>query len=70
MKAQDLKLEEIIDFSQGKIHLHERRLVVHSIHAFAQLRKDLMEKIGPERTRRTFTRFGKGAKEGACITAL
>jgi len=58
VKAQDLKLNEIIDFSQGKIHLHERRLVVHSIHAFAQLRKDLMEKIGQERTRRTFTRFG------------
>lgn len=58
MKAQDLKLEEIIDFSQGKIHLHERRLVLHSIHAFAQLRKDLMGKIGLERTRRTFTRFG------------
>ena len=58
MKAKDLKLEEIIDFSQGKIHLHERRLVMHSIHAFAQLRKDLMEKIGLERTRRTFTRFG------------
>lgn len=58
VKAQDLKLEEIIDFSQGKIHLHERRLVVHSIHAFAQLRKDLMGEIGQEHTRRTFTRFG------------
>lgn len=58
MKAQDLKLKEVIDFSQGKIHLHQRRLVVHSIHAFAHLRKDLMEKIGQERTRRTFTRFG------------
>lgn len=58
MKAQELKLEEIIDFSEGRLHLHERRLVMHSIHAFAQLRKDLMEKIGPERTQRTLTRFG------------
>ena len=58
MKAQDLKLEEIIDFSQGGIHLHGRRLVMHSIHAFAQLRKDLMETIGPEQTQHTFTRFG------------
>ncbi|MCK5850739.1 MAG: XylR N-terminal domain-containing protein, partial [Kiritimatiellae bacterium] len=58
MKAQDLKLEEIIDFSEGCLHLHERRLVVHSVHAFAQLRKDLMGKIGLERTRRIFTRFG------------
>ena len=58
MKAQELKLEEVIDFSEGRLHLHERRLVMHSIHAFAQLRKDLMEKIGPERTQRTFTRFG------------
>ena len=58
MKAQDLKLEEVVDFSEGNLHLHGRRLVMHSIHAFAQLRKDLMQKIGPERTRRIFTRFG------------
>ncbi len=58
MKAADLKLDELIVFSPGRIHLHERRLVMHSIHAFARLRKDLLESIGLERTRHIFTRFG------------
>ena len=58
MKANDLKLEEVVDFSEGNLNLHGRRLVMHSIHAFAQLRKDLFQKIGYERTRRIFTRFG------------
>lgn len=58
MKAQDLKLEEIIDFSEGRIDLSGRRLVIHAIHAFAHLRKDLVEMIGFERTRRILTRFG------------
>lgn len=58
MKAEDLKLEEIIDFSQGKISLYGRRLVVHSVHAFARLRGDLLDTLGSDRTQRIFTRFG------------
>ena len=58
MKAEDLKLEELIDISEGRLDLHGRRLVIHSINAFAQLRRDLMEMLGPEQTRRVFTRFG------------
>ena len=58
MKATDLKLDELLDFSEGWVGLHGRRLVLHSIHAFAQFRKDLLEMLGPEQTRRVFTRFG------------
>ena len=58
MKASDLKLEELVNFSEGRLHLHERRLVLHDIHAFAQYRKDLLDMIGWEQTRRILTRFG------------
>jgi len=58
MKAEDLKLEEIIDFTNGHINLYGRRLVVHSIDAFARLRRDLLDKLGLQHTRRIFTRFG------------
>jgi len=58
VKAQDLKLEEIIDFKEGSLSLHGRRLVIHSIHAFAQLRRDLIENFGIEQARHIFTRFG------------
>ncbi|MCF7975696.1 MAG: sigma 54-interacting transcriptional regulator [Phycisphaerae bacterium] len=58
MKASQLKLEEIVQFAEGRIDLHGRRLVLHSIHAFAQLRKDMVESLGLERTKKMFTRFG------------
>ncbi len=58
MKADDLKLEELIEFSEGAVSLHGRRLVLHSIHAMAQSRKDLVEMVGLDQTRRILTRFG------------
>jgi len=58
MKAEDLKLEELVDFAEGRLALHERRLVLHAIHAFAQFRKDLVDTIGMEQARRMLTRFG------------
>ena len=58
MKASQLQLAELMDFSDGYIGLHGRRLVLHSMHAFASLRKDLFEMVGPEQSRRIFTRFG------------
>jgi len=58
MKAEDLHLQELIDFSEGNLNLQGRRLVLHSIHAFGQFRKDLLDMLGPEHTRRVFTRFG------------
>lgn len=58
MKASQLQLAELIDFSEGYIGLKGRRLVLHSMHAFASLRKDLFEMVGPDQSRRIFTRFG------------
>ena len=58
MKAEDLKLNELVDFSEGWMGLHGRRLVLHDIHAFAQFRKDLVDMVGPESARHMFTRFG------------
>ncbi len=58
MKADDLKLNELVDFSEGWLGLHGRRLVLHDIHAFAQFRKDLVDMAGLEAARRLFTRFG------------
>lgn len=72
MKAEDLKLEEIIDFSEGRLHLYGRRLVLHDIHAFAQVRKDLAEMVGLENTRRILTRFGFywGQADAAAMTRI
>lgn len=58
MKAADLKLEELVDFAEGRLSLKERRLVLHNIHAFAQLRKDLFDMVGQDHARRILTRFG------------
>jgi len=58
MKSEDLKLDELVQFSEGRLDLHGRRLVIHSLNAFAQLRKDLIEMMGLEQARRILTRFG------------
>jgi two-component system, NtrC family, response regulator HydG len=58
MRAEDLQLAEIVTFTEGDISFQGRRLVLHGIHAMAQLRVDLMRMLGPEHTRRIFTRFG------------
>src|SRR5512136_1274801 len=58
MKAADLRLEELVDFAEGRLSLKERRLVLHNIHAFAQFRKDLLEMVGLDHARRLLTRFG------------
>lgn len=58
MKAEDLHLDEIIKFSKGRIDLRGRRLVLHSVHAFAHMRKDLIDTIGVEQTRHILTQFG------------
>ncbi|MBN1341452.1 MAG: sigma-54-dependent Fis family transcriptional regulator [Phycisphaerae bacterium] len=58
MKAEDLELEELVDFRDGALSLHGRRLVLHSLHAMAQSRKDLVEMVGLEQARRILTRSG------------
>ena len=58
MKAEELNLTELVDFSEGNLNLHGRRLVLHSLNAFAQFRKDLIDSTGHAETRRMLTRFG------------
>ncbi|MFA5292662.1 MAG: sigma 54-interacting transcriptional regulator [Phycisphaerae bacterium] len=58
MKADDLVLQELIDFKEGRLSLHGRRLVLHDMHSFAQFRKDLTDMIGFQETRKILTRFG------------
>ena len=58
MKASDLKLQEIVSFTDGMLSLRGRRLVIHDIHAFAQIRKDLFNMLGKDAARKIFTRFG------------
>ena len=58
MKAQDLRLNELVDFSRGLLSLHGRRLLLHDLHAFAQFRKDVVDMVGLVQARRILTRFG------------
>ncbi|HCE43907.1 MAG TPA: sigma-54-dependent Fis family transcriptional regulator [Lentisphaeria bacterium] len=58
MKASDLRLEEIVKFSEGLLSLHGRRLILHDLHAFGQFRKDLIDMVGIGYARKVLTRFG------------
>jgi len=58
LKAIDVQLNEIVDFTEGNLNLHGRRLVLHSMDAFAQFRRDLIEMMGLDQARRILTRFG------------
>jgi len=58
MKVEHLRLDELVRFEDGKIDLYGRRLVLHSVDAFAHFRKDLVEMLGLEDARRAMTRFG------------
>ena len=58
MKAEDLRLEDLVSFTEGLVSLHGRRLILHDVHAMAQLRKDLVDTVGMEQSRRILTRFG------------
>ena len=58
MKAMDLKLSELVDFEEGRLNLHGRRVVLHDLHAFAQVRKDLIDMVGIDSARSVLTRFG------------
>jgi len=58
LKAEDLKLEELITVEDGALSFRGRRVVLHDAHAFSQLRKDLGDMVGLAPTRRVLTRFG------------
>ena len=58
MKAEDLKLEELVTFDNGALNFRGRRVVLHDAHAFGLLRRDLIEMVGLTSARRLLTRFG------------
>jgi len=58
MKAEDLRLEEILEFSEGCVSLQGRRLVIRDLHALAQFHGDLLNMLGLETARRILMRFG------------
>lgn len=58
MKHDELHINELIEFKPGWVGLKGRRLVIHDIHAFLQLRKDLRATLGVTQTRRMLHRFG------------
>lgn len=58
MKAIDLRIEEIFNFSEGTLTLKGREVVIHSLHAFALFRKDLINTTEIDHARSILTRFG------------
>ncbi len=72
MKAHDLTLDETVEFGDGAINLHGRRLVLQSANAMAQTRKDLIAMVGMQQARRILTRFGYfwGNADGAAMKRI
>ena len=58
MKAGDLNLAELMQFREGRVTLHDRRLILHDLHALGQFRRDLIEMMGNEQAQRILTRKG------------
>ncbi len=60
MDLEQLHLAELLDFrpDQGIIRLHEQRVVILSAAAMGLLRKELVDTLGLETTRRLILRFG------------
>jgi len=58
VRVEDLSLSELVQFSDGEVTIGGRRLVLHSMDAFAQFRHDLIESVGVDSARTILTRFG------------
>lgn len=58
MKATDLNLAELMQFREGRVAFHGRRLILHDLHALGQFRRDLIEMVGGEHAQRILTRKG------------
>ncbi|MGB7568866.1 MAG: sigma 54-interacting transcriptional regulator [Chitinivibrionales bacterium] len=58
MKASNLNIAELIQFSPGFVGLEGRRLLIHDLSALGLFHRDLMEMVGEEMTRRILTREG------------
>ncbi len=58
MKASDLNIAELVQFSPGFVGLQGRRLLLHDLSSLGQFRRDLIETVGEEMARRILTRKG------------
>jgi DNA-binding NtrC family response regulator/predicted hydrocarbon binding protein len=58
MKAEELRLDELVRFGEGLVDLHGRRLFLQDTVSFGQFGRDLIEMVGPEDARRIMTRWG------------
>ena len=58
MKAEELRLDELVRFGDGLVDLHGRRLLILDIASFAQFCRDLIEMVGQDDARRIMTRWG------------
>jgi DNA-binding NtrC family response regulator/predicted hydrocarbon binding protein len=69
MFANDLHLSELVEFTEGEISLQGRRLILHDMHAIAELRRDLLRMTGKDQARQILTRFGFwwGKADGAAM---
>jgi two-component system, NtrC family, response regulator HydG len=72
VRASDLRLDDLVTFKDGAISLHGRRLVLHSVDAFAQSRRDYLDMLGLAQTRRILTRFGyfSGQADAAAVRRI
>ena len=58
MKAKNLNIAELLEFSKGFVGLQGRRLLIHDLYSMAQFRRDLIETLGSDLARRILTRKG------------
>jgi len=58
MKADDLKLDELVSVENGFLSFRGKRVVIHDLRAMGQIRSDLARMLGMEGMRRVVTRFG------------
>ena len=58
MKAEELRLDELVRFGEGLVDLHGRRLIIHDTATLGQFRRDLIEMVGWDDARRILTRKG------------
>lgn len=58
MKASNLNISELIQFSPGFVGIQGRRLLIHDLSSLGQFRRDLIEMVGMEMARRILTRKG------------
>src|SRR5690606_31343786 len=58
MKAEELRLDELVRFGEGLVDLHGRRLIIQDTVSFGQFRRDLIEMVGKVDARRIMTRWG------------